>query len=170
MAKDNKNKKSFAAEAEEQVTNAPENLDVEARIKSKNCIDESIAELGDLKEEEDKKQEKIAEYLRCKNKALYFRDLTILIHNKNRREEHALNECIKKSASLLDDLKAGKITPREYDEAWEEFAKEHNKKIEASNKKHDSLVKELRDAYPGYYSNQWELERLGLIKRAMRGY
>jgi hypothetical protein len=167
MAKD-KNKKNVAEETKQMVETDIEKLNIEQRIDENNMIDESIAELGDLKDEEDIKERKIRDYRECKNKALYFRDVILLTHNKTRREEHILNDSIKKAAQLLEDLKASKITPQDYDKAFEEFAAEQNKKLEASNKKFEEYRKKLRNGYPGYYTNEWELERLGLLKSSNR--
>lgn len=165
MAKEEKkNKKNVAEETKNMVETDIEKLDIEKRIDTGRCLDEDIAELGDIKEKEEERDRKIREYLSAKNKALYFRDYILLKHAKMRREVHILHASIKKAAELLEDLKGGKITPEDYNKGFEEFAEEQNKKLKDSTKRYDEYLTKLQNAYPGYWSTQWELERLGLLK------
>ena len=155
MGKDKKNKS-----AEERVSSTAqvsnEDLTVEEEIRKGNLIDEDIAALGDLKDEEEEKARKIREYRSCKNMAKYINLKKKLLFNKNRREEHAMKASLDASKELLEKLTTSKITPTEYEKEWREICKKEREAISKSNEKYDTQLRELRKAFPGYYSYEWD--------------
>lgn len=155
MAKDKKNKT-----AEERVASTAqvvtEDLTVEEEIRKGNLIDEDIAALGDLKDEEEEKERKVREYRRCKNMAKYINLKKKLLFNKNRREEHAMKASLDASKDLMDKLTTSKITPNEYEEEWRKVQKDESDAITKSNQKYDKQLRELKDGFPGYYSYEWD--------------
>ena len=155
MGKDKKNKSAEErVSAQAQVVN--EDLSVEDEIRKGNLIDEDIAALGDLKDEEEEKERKIREYRRCKNMARYINLKKKLLFNKNRREEHAMKVSLDASKELLDKLTSSKLTPNEYETEWKKICKEEREAINKSNEKFDKQVRELREGFPGYYSYEWD--------------
>lgn len=155
MGKDKKNKSAEErVSAQAQVVN--EDLSVEEEIRKGNLIDEDIAALGDLKDEEEEKERKIREYRRCKNMARYINLKKKLLFNKNRREEHAMKVSLDASKELLDKLTSSKLTPNEYETEWKKICKEEREAINKSNEKFDKQVRELREGFPGYYSYEWD--------------
>lgn len=155
MGKDKKNKSAEErVSAQAQVVN--EDLSVEEEIRKGNLIDEDIAALGDLKDEEEEKERKIREYRRCKNMARYINLKKKLLFNKNRREEHAMKVSLDASKELLDKLTSSKLTPNEYETEWKKICKEEREAISKSNEKFDKQVRELREGFPGYYSYEWD--------------
>jgi hypothetical protein len=155
MGKDKKNKSAEErVSAQAQVVN--EDLSVEEEIRKGNLIDEDIAALGDLKDEEEEKERKIREYRRCKNMARYINLKKKLLFNKNRREEHAMKASLDASKELLDKLTSSKLTPNEYEAEWKKICKEEREAINKSNEKFDKQVRELREGFPGYYSYEWD--------------
>jgi len=155
MGKDKKNKSAEErVSAQAQVVN--EDLSVEEEIRKGNLIDEDIAALGDLKDEEEEKERKIREYRRCKNMARYINLKKKLLFNKNRREEHAMKASLDASKELLDKLTSSKLTPNEYEAEWKKICKEERDAINKSNEKFDKQVRELREGFPGYYSYEWD--------------
>lgn len=155
MGKDKKNKSAEErVSAQAQVVN--EDLSVEEEIRKGNLIDEDIAALGDLKDEEEEKERKIREYRRCKNMARYINLKKKLLFNKNRREEHAMKASLDASKELLDKLTSSKLTPNEYEAEWKKICKEEREAISKSNEKFDKQVRELREGFPGYYSYEWD--------------
>ena len=155
MGKDKKNKSAEErVSAQAQVVN--EDLSVEEEIRKGNLIDEDIAALGDLKDEEEEKERKIREYRRCKNMARYINLKKKLLFNKNRREEHAMKVSLDASKELLDKLTSSKLTPNEYEAEWKKICKEEREAINKSNEKFDKQVRELREGFPGYYSYEWD--------------
>lgn len=155
MGKDKKNKSAEErVSAQAQVVN--EDLSVEEEIRKGNLIDEDIAALGDLKDEEEEKERKIREYRRCKNMARYINLKKKLLFNKNRREEHAMKASLDASKELLDKLTSSKLTPNEYEAEWKKICKEEREAINKSNEKFDKQIRELREGFPGYYSYEWD--------------
>ena len=146
--------------AEERVSSAAqvanEDLTVEEEIRKGNLIDEDIAALGDLKDEEEEKERKISEYRRCKNMAKYINLKKKLLFNKNRREEHAMKASLDASKDLLEKLTSSKITPTEYEAEWRKICKDEREAIAKSNEKYDKQLRELRNGFPGYYSYEWD--------------
>lgn len=155
MGKDKKNKSAEErVSSQAQVVN--EDLSVEDEIRKGNLIDEDIAALGDLKDEEEEKERKIREYRRCKNMAKYINMKKKLLFNKNRREEHAMKASLDASKDLLEKLTTSKITPNEYEDEWKKICKDERDAIRKSNEKFDAQVRELREGFPGYYSYEWD--------------
>ena len=156
MGKDAKKNKT----AEERVSSAAqvanEDLTFDEEIRKGNLIDEDIAALGDLKDEEEEKERKIREYRRCKNMAKYINLKKKALFNKNRREEHAMKASLDASKELLEKLITSKITPNEYEEEGKKICKDEREAIQKSNQKYDKQLRELRDCFPGYYSYEWD--------------
>lgn len=165
MAKNNKNA-APAAQAEEQTAqvknaNAQETTvdNIEEQIKSGNKMEEDIvkaaeAEIKKEKDEKKKQQMKLAIL-----EATYINSRELLELRKRRKEANATKEALAATKEALDELKSGKITPREYENKIAEVAKKKGEDFRNIDKNHQEMVNELKGNFPNYYSLEWEYER-----------
>lgn len=149
MAKDEKKKKGG-----EEIVSTEEN--VMETIRKGNLIDEEVIKLGDEKDDEEKKNRLVREYREAKNKAKYQNFKALLQLRARRREEKATKEWLDDTKTLFDDLCAGKITPREYEEKRAEAAKKRDKAMNESKTQLNKEIQELKDQFPGYWRWDWE--------------
>lgn len=151
MAKENKKPAAQAAEnaSEENI------LDV---IKTGNKMTESVlteAQAEIEKEKDDKKKRTLKNAIL---KADYTNKRELLELRKRRGEENATKESLAKSKELLDQLKTGKITPNEYEDALMEESKNKKKAFDKVEEEYSKACQELRDGFSGYYAYDWEWE------------
>lgn len=150
MAKEKKEEKKGG----EVVVSTEENvMDV---IRKGNLIDEEVIKLGDEKDDKEQQERKIREYRNAKNKAKYQNFKALLQLRARRREEKATKEWLNQTKTFFDDLCAGKLTPREYEEKRAEAAKERNKATNESEKQLSKEIRELKDQFPGYWCWDWD--------------
>lgn len=151
MAKETNNTKKKGGEA---VVSTEEN--VMDMIRKGNLIDEEVIKLGDEKDDQEQKERLVREYRNAKNKAKYQNLKALLQLRARRREEKATKEWLTATKGLFDDLCAGNKTPREYEEARTEAAKERDKAMNESAKQLRKEIEELKDQFPGYWRWDWE--------------
>ena len=126
-------------------------------LKEKNKMPENLAKEVREEIEKDEKEQKMRTLKRAILSAEYRNKKKLIALRSRRREEKITKEGLTKSKENLDALCAGKITPVEYDQACKEWYKEEKKRIEDSEKEFRTEMDELKSAYPGYYSYEWDL-------------
>lgn len=162
MAKDNKKAAQAAAEEQKtaQVANTETTMDnIEDQIKEGNKMEENlVAEVEEQikKEKDDIKKRQLKEVLL---ESEFITKREVLALRRERDEAKARKEAVKAMGEAKDDLKAGKITPNEYEKKVGEAVKERQKAFDEIRTKHEELVKELRNGFPNSYSCEWEYER-----------
>lgn len=151
MAKETKKPAAQAAE------NATEEniLDV---IKTGNKMTETVLNeaQAEIEKEKDTKKKNILKSAILK--ADYTNKRELLELRKRRAEERATKESLAESKKLLDDLKGGKITPTEYEDALMEQSKAKKKAFDKAEEEHSKACQELRKGFSGYYAYDWEWE------------
>ena len=159
----NKNEKKAAAAAAE--TKAPvanteiTSENIEEQIKSENKMEDTIvaaAEAELQKEKDDKKKSELKQAIVMVD---YINKRELLGLRKRRDEEKATKAALTATKEVLDDIKAGKITPREADKKLAEIAENKRKEFNAIDGKNRDLLRELQNNYPSYYSTEWEYDR-----------
>lgn len=163
MAKNNKNA-APAAKTEEQnaqVANGQETTveNIEEQIKNENKFGENVLKEAEeqIQKEKDEKKVRILKDRMCK--ADYVNKRELLELKKRRKEANATKESLTATKEALDELKAGKITPTEYDGKLAAIDKTKREAFNNIDKEHNKLVEELRNGYTGYYNWDWEYER-----------
>ena len=153
MAKNEKNAAKAATKTEVTVEN------IEEQIKSDNKMEDSIvaqAEADLQKEKDDKKKAEMKEALVM---AEFINKRELLKIRKPREEEKVIKEALNATKEYLDKLRAGEITPRQYDAAMFEVSKKRRDEFNKIDEKYRNLVIELKNNFPSYYSPDWEYER-----------
>lgn len=125
-------------------------------IRKGNLIDEEVIKIGDEKDAEDEKERKVREYRKAKNQAKYTNRKALLELRERRRQEKATKEWLDKTKSAFDRLCGGEITPLEYKEERRKMAEEKEKAFRDSDTQFTKEVSELRNAFPGYWSYDWD--------------
>lgn len=151
MAK-NKNVKTPTIETPSEITVES----IEEQIKSANKIEETIVEQAEKEIKEEQDEKKKIELKRAILQATYINSRELLETRKIRAEAKIKKKCLDETLNALTELKTGKITPVEYDKKIKEVVKNKRKEFEEVDKKHQELVRELRDNFPNYYSVEWE--------------
>lgn len=164
MAKENKKAATAATEKEQkaaQVANGQETTveNIEEQIKNENKFGDNVLKEAEaqIQKEKDEKKVKILKDRMCK--ADYVNKRELLELKKRRKEANATKESLTATKEALDELKAGKITPKEYDDKLAAIDKTKREVFNTIDKEHNKLVEELRNGYTGYYSWNWEYER-----------
>lgn len=153
MAKNEKNAAKAATKAEVTVEN------IEEQIKSDNKMEDSIvaqAEADLQKEKDDKKKNEMKEALVM---AEFINKREVLQLKRRRDEEKVTKETLNATKENLDKLKAGELTPRQYDAALMEVSKKRRDEFNKIDEKYRNLIVELKNNFPNYYSVDWEYER-----------
>ena len=163
MAKDNK-KAAEAAEKKEQKTAQVTNpvideTNIEEQIKSANKMEDDIVKAAEeqiQKEKDDKKKRQMKEAIL---EAEYINKRELLELRKRRKESTATKEALTASKEALDELKGGKLTPREYEKKMIEVAKTKHEAFNKIDTDHSELLQELKSNFPSYNCLEWEYER-----------
>lgn len=161
MAKETKDKKATATIAAVNEENFDE------QIKNVNTFNEEILAMATEKMDKEEKERRADQLARMSRKATYI-NLRSVAQSKYTKEcMNIMSECRDKTKGLLEDLKAGKITPVEYDDKLDEVIKDATKSIETKGKELRRRKTELEDAFPGYWSYSWNnpFERLNAAMR-----
>lgn len=159
----NKNDKKAAAAAAE--TKAPvanteiTSENIEEQIKSENKMEDTIVAAAEAELQKEKDDKKKAELKSAIVMVDYINKRELLGLRKRRDEEKATKAALTATKEVLDDIKAGKITPREADKKLAEIADNKRKEFNAIDEKNRELLRELQGNYPSYYSTEWEYER-----------
>lgn len=148
MAKEEKKKAAQAVETTED--------NVMEEIRKGNLLDEEVIKLGDEKDNEEEKERLVAEYRRAKNKAKYLNYKALLQLRARRREEKATKQWLNDTKDEFEKLKAGKLTPTEYEKARKEAYEKYRKASEESDSTLSNEMQELKRQFPGYYCYDWD--------------
>lgn len=148
MAKEEKKKAAQAVETNEE--------NVMDEIRKGNLLDEEVIKLGDEEDDKEEKERLVREYRRAKNKAKYLNYKALLQLRARRREEKATKQWLSDTKDEFDKLKAGKLTPVEYEKARKEAYEKYQKASEQSDSTLNTEIKELQRQFPGYYSYEWD--------------
>lgn len=154
MAKNEKNAAKPAAKATEVTVE-----NIEEQIYSDNKMEDSIvaqAEADLQKEKDDNKKNEMKEALVM---AEFINKREVLQLKKRREEEKVTKETLNATKENLDKLKAGELTPRQYDAAMLEVSKKRRDEFNNIDEKYRNLIVELKNNFPSYYSVDWEYER-----------
>lgn len=163
MAKNNKNA-APAAQTEEQktaqVTNPTiDENNIEEQIKSANKMEDDIVKAAEEQIQKEKDDKKKAQMKEAILEAEYINKRELLELRKRRKESTATKEALTASKEALDELKGGKLTPREYEKKMVEVAKKKREAFDTIDKDHRELLQELKSNFPSYNCLEWEYER-----------
>ena len=151
MAKEGK--KAASAAKEEVVVNEENVLD---QIRNKNKVNQTAvdAAMEEMEKENDERLKQEAK--RAIQESQYTNTKKLLELRKRRAEEKATKKALESSKESLDKMLSGEITPIQYKEEKRKFEKEEQEAFRAIDKDHDMAIRELRNAYPGYWSYEWD--------------
>lgn len=162
MAKENKGKPSIM----DAIMN--DKMGVEDALKESNSFDAEIREMAESQLKEEEKKEKAAELARMSKRAAWTNLRFRIEKNYANKCDDIEGDALKKSLSLLNSLKEGKIeiekdgkketvtfTPSMYEKELEKLADESVKAIAKAGEKRRELMRELEQSFVGYYSYSW---------------
>lgn len=162
MAKDKETKQSIM----DAIMN--DKMGVEEALKESNSFDAEIREMAEKQLKDDEKKEKAQELARMSKRAAWTNLRFRIEKNYANKCDDIQGEALKKSLSLLNALKEGKIecekdgkkvtetfTPSMYEKELEKLADESVKAIAKAGEKRRELMKELEQSFVGYYSYSW---------------
>lgn len=151
MAKETK--KAASAAKEEVVVNEENVLD---QIRNKNKVNQTAvdAAMEEMEKENDERLKQEAK--RAIQESQYTNTKKLLELRKRRAEEKATKKALESSKEALNKMLGGEITPVQYKEEKRKFEKEEQEAFRAIDKDHDIAIRELRNAYPGYWSYDWD--------------
>lgn len=153
MAKETKK----GAAAKEQ--NAPVEVteaNVLDQLRAKNCVSQTAVDAAMAEIEKEKDEQLKREAKNAIQESQYTNMKKLLELRRRRAEEKATKKSLTDSKEALDKMLAGEITPVQYREAKEKFLKEERDAFRAIENDHTQAIKELRNAYPGYWQYEWD--------------
>lgn len=152
MAKDNKKAAQAATTTPVEVTSE----NVLEQLRAKNCVNQTAvdAAMAEIDKENDEKLKREAKNAIKESQYTNMKELLEL--RKRRNEEKATKKCLEASKESLDKMLAGEITPIEYREEKKKFLREKNEAFRTIEQDHSKALRELQDAYPGYWSYEWD--------------
>uniref|UniRef100_A0AAU8B831 Uncharacterized protein n=1 Tax=Dulem virus 42 TaxID=3145760 RepID=A0AAU8B831_9CAUD len=150
MAKDTKKAVETKAVEASNVEN------IEEQILSKNKLETSLVEEAEKeikKETDDRKKSQLKTAILEAN---YINSRELLELRKHRKEEKVRKKALEDTLVALNELKGGKFTPIQYENRVKEIVKEKRNSFKEIEENHSTLIKELRNNFPSYYSLEWE--------------
>lgn len=156
--------KKAAAQAAKETTPVVENPSLTEEnivdaIKSENKMEEDIVKAAEEQIKKEKDAKKKSQMMTAILVATYINRRELLALKKRRDEAKATKTALTATLDKLNDLKGGKLTPREYEKAITEVAEAKAKEFNEITKKYDELEKELCGNFPNYYTLEWEYDR-----------
>lgn len=124
-----------------------------------NLADTDNVKAAIEKNKKDKDDRQIRELQSVLNESEYTEKKAVLQLRQRRAEDKATKKRLEAVKAAKAELFEGKITPRQFQEKKQEAYKEQSKSYDEASKEYNKLVRELRDAYPGYYSYEWDENR-----------
>lgn len=149
-----KETKSAAKAAQTPVEVTSEN--VLDQLRAKNCVNQAAvdAAMKEIEKENDEKLKHEAKYAIKESQYTNMKELLEL--RKRRNEEKATKKCLEASRETLDKMLTGELTPNEYREEKKRFLREKQEEFRTIEQDHSKALRELKDAYPGYWSYEWD--------------
>lgn len=132
---------------EETVVDDIKNMNKQTESTVQAALDEIEKEKDEKKKEEAKRTIKRCEY---KNKR------ALLDLRRRRAEDRATKEYLEATKETLDQYLGGKLTAIEANEKDQEDVKKMNDEFNKIDREYNKNVSELREAYPGYWSYDWD--------------
>lgn len=125
-------------------------------IKEMNTqTEESVAAaIAEIEKERDEKKKR--EAMNAIKKHEYKNKRALIELRKRRAEDKATKEHLAATKETLDNFLAGKLTAVEADEKDKKDEKTKSDAFREIEKKYSTNIRELRDAYPGYWSYEWD--------------
>lgn len=154
MAKDNK-KPAEAKENKSAVTEMTAENVMEV-IKNKNLMTDDAVKAAAEQIEKDKAEDQKREAMRAIKRFEYKNASALIELRKRRAEEKATKEHLTKTKEILDGYLAGKTTRVESEKLEKEAEEAKRKAFKDIEQEFNQNYRELRDAYPGYYSYDWD--------------
>lgn len=125
-------------------------------IKNANKMPEGLADEVQKEIAEEEKNKKKSILKSAILKASYWNMKELLQLRQRRREEKITKEALARSKDSLDKLKAGEITPNEYEDALKASQKTKSDAVSESNKSFRKELDELRSSLAGEYVWDWD--------------
>lgn len=125
-------------------------------LKNANKMDQDVLDMATEKMEKEEKERRADELMRKIKKANY-QNLRMHIDFKYTEETTDIQkEALKAQKVQMDEMKAGKITPTEYDTEIEKICSEATKKIKKAGDERRGRIKELQHTYGDWYGLRWD--------------
>lgn len=126
------------------------------QLRAKNCVNQAAvdAAMAEIEKENDDKLKYEAKNAIKESQYTNMKELLEL--RKRRNEEKATKKCLNASKESLDKMLAGEITPNEYREEKKKFLREKSEEFRTIEQDHNKALRELQNAYPGYWSYEWD--------------
>lgn len=160
MAKENKKAAAAAAEKKEQsgaqvATPATEENVMDDIKKMNTQTEETVAAaLAEIEKETDEKKKNDAK--RAIKKHQYKNRRALIELRKRRAEDKVTKTYLAATKETLDQYLTGKLTATEADEKDRKDEREKSDGFRKVEEQFNKDVKEIRDAYPGYWSYEWD--------------
>lgn len=126
------------------------------QIKNANKFSKDLVEEATAKAEEKERERQIREFNEISQKATYINIKAVLRTRRDRAAEKATSGLRKKSLELLQEVKDGKLTAKDYDEALNKAVEDANKSVEEANKEFSNLNAELRNKFESSWRWDWD--------------
>lgn len=125
-------------------------------LKNANKMPEGLADEVQKEIEEEEKKKKKSILKTAILKAGYWNMKEYLQLRQRRREEKITKEALARSKDSLDKLKAGEITPNEYEELLKTSQKTKSDAVTESNREFRKELSELQNSLSGDYVWDWD--------------
>lgn len=125
-------------------------------IRNKNKVNQTAVDAA-MEEMEKEKDERLKREAKSMiQESQYTNTKALLELRKRRAEEKATKKLLEKSKESLDKALAGEITPIQYKEEKRKFIKEKEDEFRSIDNDHCQALRELQQAYPGYWCYEWD--------------
>lgn len=125
-------------------------------LKNANKMPEGLADEVQKEIEQEEKDKKKSILKTAILKANYWNMKELLQLRQRRREEKITKDALVRSKESLDKLKAGEITPNEYEELLRTSQKTKSDAVSESNKEFRKELSELQSSLSGEYVWDWD--------------
>lgn len=157
MAKDKKTAAQAAEvknEQNAQVEITSENVMDQVRANNLQNDTAVAAAMAEIEKEKDEKKKRDAMHAIKKHQ---YKNVRALIELRKRRaEDKVTKKYLADTKETLDQYLAGKLTATEAEEKDRKDEREKSEGFRKVDEQFSKDIKELRDAYPGYWSYEWD--------------
>lgn len=148
------NKKETAAKAAPATEVTADNImDV---IRAKNLMTDTALEAAVEQIAKDNDEDKKREAMHTIKRYEYKNARALIELRKRRAEDKITKEYLTKTKEVKDNFLSGKNTRVECDKMEREAEEAKRKAFQEMEKQYNDNVRELREAYPSYYSYEWD--------------